>query len=72
MLSVPGDEPTVTIYEEYRDGENVEYNTLILDRDKRGRVEFTRETRPDGGEQTGIYRIPYENGEFVLIINYMK
>lgn len=72
MLSVPGDEPTVTIYEEYRDGENVEYNTLILDRDKRGRVEFTRETRPDGGGQTGIYRIPYENGEFVLIINYMK
>ena len=71
MLSVPGEEPTVTIYEEYRDGDSVEYNTLILTRDKRGRVEFTRNTRPDEGKQTGIYRIPYENGEFIFVINYM-
>ena len=72
MLSVPGEESTVTIYEEYRDGDSVEYSTLTLTRDKWGRVEFTRETRPDGGEQTGIYRIPYEDGEFIFIINYIK
>lgn len=72
MLSVPGEDSIVTIYEEYRDGNSVEYNTLTLTRDQRGRVEFTRQTRPDGAEQTGIYRIPFENGEFIFIINYMK
>ena len=72
VLSIPGEEPTVTIYEEYRDGDSVQHNTLILTRDKHGRVAFTRQTRPDGEEQTGIYRVPYENGEFIFIINYMK
>lgn len=71
-LTVPGDEPTVTIYEEYRDGDNVEYNTMVLTRDKKGNVEFKRETRPNGGEQFGIYRIPYENGEFILSIAFTK
>lgn len=71
-LTIPGDEPTVTIYEEYRDGEQVEYNTMILTRDKMGNVEFHRETRQHGGDQTGIYRIPYEDGEFILVINFNK
>lgn len=71
-LAVPGSESTVTIYEEYRDGDTVEYNTMVLTRDKNGNVEFKRETRQDGGEQTGIYRIPYENGEFVLVITFNK
>lgn len=71
-LSVPGDSPTVTIYEEFRDGGSVEYQTMILERDKRGFVEFYRETRKDGGKQTGIYRIPYQDGEFVLGLQFMK
>ena len=71
-LTVPGDEPTVTIYEEYRDGDKVEYNTMILTRDRKGNVSFTRETRPDGGKQTGIYRIPYEDGEFILVLRFRK
>lgn len=71
-LTIPGDEPTVTIYEEYRDGNKVEYNTMILTRDRKGNVEFQRQTRPDGGEQTGIYRIPYEDGEFILILRFKK
>ncbi|MBE6923102.1 MAG: hypothetical protein E7465_07990 [Ruminococcaceae bacterium] len=71
-LTIPGDEPTVTIYEEYRDGDQVEYNTMVLTRDRKGNVEFRRETRPDGGEQTGIYRIPYEDGEFILILSFKK
>ena len=71
-LSVPGLDPTVTIYEEFRDGDSVERQTLTLTKDKRGFVEFERETRQDGGKQTGIYRIPYQNGEFVLVVNYVK
>ena len=71
-LSVPGDSPTVTIYEEFRDGGSVEFQTMTLERDKRGFVEFQRETRKDGGKQTGIYRIPYEDGEFVLVLNFIK
>ena len=71
-LSVPGDAPTVKIYEEFREGASVEYQTMTLERDKRGFVEFQRETRKDGGKQTGIYRVPYQDGEFVLVLNYIK
>ena len=71
-LSVPGDSPTVTIFEEFRDGGTTEYQTMTLERDKRGFVEFQRETRKDGGKQTGIYRIPYQDGEFVLVVRFMK
>jgi len=71
-LSVPGTEPTVTIYEEFRDGNTVEHQTMVLTRDIRGFVEFKRENRKDGGKQTGIYRVPYQDGEFVLVLNYMK
>lgn len=71
-LSVPGTEPTVTIYEEFRDGNTVEHQTMVLTKDSRGFVEFKRETRQDGGKQTGIYRIPYQDGEFVLVVNYIK
>lgn len=71
-LSVPGTEETVTIYEEFRDGNTVENRTMVLTKDARGFVEFKRETRQDGGPQTGIYRIPYQEGEFVLVLNFVK
>ena len=71
-LSVPGTEPTVTIYEEFRDGNTVEHQTLVLTKDSRGFVKFKRETRKEGGKQTGIYRVPYQDGEFVLVVNYVK
>ena len=71
-LSVPGDSEIVTIYEEFRDGDSVEHQTMVLTKDKRGFVKFKRETRQNGGKQTGIYRIPYQNGEFVLVLNYAK
>ena len=71
-LSVPGSDPTVTIHEEFRDGNTVEHQTMVLTKDDRGFVEFYRETNPDGGSQTGIYRVPYQNGEFVLVLNYVK
>lgn len=71
-LSVPGNSPTVTIYEEFRDGNTVEHQTMVLTKDSRGFVKFKRETRQDCGKQTGIYRIPYEDGEFVLVLNYVK
>ena len=71
-LSVPGNSETVTIYEEFRDGEQVEYQTMTLTRDKKGFVEFKRETRQNGGNQTGIYRIPYQDGEFVLVLKFVK
>jgi len=71
-LSVPGTDPTVTIYEEFRDGDTVEHQTMTLTRDKRGFVEFFRETNQEGGKQTGIYRIPYQDGEFVLVLQFMK
>ena len=71
-LSVPGTSETVTIYEEFRDGNTIEHRTMVLQKDNRGFVEFYRETRQDGGKQTGIYRIPYEDGEFVLVVNYIK
>ena len=71
-LSVPGTEPTVTIYEEFRGGNTVEHQTLVLTKDSRGFVKFKRETRKEGGKQTGIYRVPYQDGEFVLVVNYVK
>ena len=71
-LSVPGESETVTIYEEFRDGDTVEFRTMTLTKDKRGFVEFCRETDPEGGKQTGIYRIPYQDGEFVLVLQFVK
>jgi len=71
-LSVPGADSTVTIYEEFRDGNTAEHQTLVLTKDSRGFVKFNRETRQDGGKQTGIYRVPYQDGEFVLVVNYVK
>lgn len=71
-LSVPGTSGTVTVYEEFRDGDTVEYQTMTLTKDKRGFVQFKRETRQEGGKQTGIYRIPYQNGEFVLVLQFVK
>lgn len=70
-LSVPGDSSTVTIQEEFRDGNSVEHQTMTLTKDKRGFVEFERATRKNGKKQTGIYRIPYEDGEFVLVLNFV-
>lgn len=69
-LSVPGDSETVTIYEEFRDGDAVEHQTMTLTKDRRGFVKFDRATRQNGQKQTGIYRIPYDGGEFVLVINF--
>ena len=71
-LSVPGGLETVTIYEEFRDGDTVEYGTMTLTKDNRGFVEFYREANQEGGKQTGIYRIPYQNGEFVLVVRFVK
>lgn len=71
-LSIPGTSETVTIHEEFRDGDFVEYQTMTLTKDKRGFVEFYRETNQEGGTQTGIYRVPYQNGEFVLVIQFVK
>ena len=71
-LSVPGESETVTIYEEFRDGASVEHQTMVLTKDSRGFVKFKRETNRDGGNQTGIYRIPYQDGEFVLVVDYVK
>jgi len=71
-LSVPGTDSTVTIYEEFRDGNITDHQTLVLTKDDRGFVELYRETRQDGGKQTGIYRVPYQDGEFVLVVNYVK
>lgn len=71
-LSVPGDSPTVTIQEEFRDGNTAQFQTMVLNKDSRGFVEFKRETRKDGGKQSGIYRVPYQQGEFVLVVNYIK
>lgn len=70
-LSVPGNASTVTIYEEFRDGDKTEQQTMTLTKDKRGFVEFERTVRQNGQKQTGIYRIPYENGEFVLVLNFV-
>lgn len=68
-LTIPGQEPIVTIYEELRIGDQTEQQTLNLNRDKDGRVEFYREARKTDEKQTGIYRIPYEDGEFLLVLN---
>lgn len=70
-LSVPGDARTVTIQKEFRDGDAREYETLELTKDERGNVEFTCETRDSGNEQIAYYRIPYEDGEFVLILKFI-
>lgn len=70
-LSVPGDGTTVTIQEEFREGNATEHRTLVLTRDEQGFVEFERETRDSGEEQIAFYRIPYEDGEFVLILKFI-
>lgn len=70
-LSVPGDEATVTIYEEFRDGDQKEYRTMVLNKDAQGSVEFERAAIDSGNDQTGIYRIPYEDGEFVFVLSYI-
>lgn len=71
VLSVPGENPEVTVYEELRIGDKTEKHTLTLTRDRDGRVEFGRTARKTEEKQTGIYRIPYEDGEFVLVLQYM-
>lgn len=67
-LSVPGEGDAVTVYEELRCEDRTEHRVLTLTREEDSRVEFYRETEK---KQTGIYRIPYEDGEFVLVLKYI-
>lgn len=70
-VSIPGDETSVTIYEEYRSGDTVEHRTLVLNRDEKGSVEFERAASGNTETQLSIFRIPYEDGEFVFVLNYV-
>lgn len=69
-ISVPGDSRTVTIYEEHHHGDRVQTRTMELEKDRRGFVEWKIEPEHDGQPQYAIYRIPYEDGEFVVAIRF--
>lgn len=59
---------TITLLEEYHTGDEVESNTYTLTREEGFALPVT--TRAETEKQYALYRIPYENGEFVFYVVY--
>lgn len=60
----------LTIYEEYYTDGAVEYEEHTLIPNEKGALKLELRPRYDSGEQYAIYRIPYEDGEYVFRVNY--
>ena len=58
----------LTLFEEYYTDGNVEYKEYALS--KEDGFNISVETRYETGEQYAIYRIPFENGEYVFLIKF--
>ena len=58
----------LTLYEAYYTDGNVEHKEYALK--KEDGFSISVETRYETGEQYAIYRIPYENGEYVFLIKF--
>ena len=66
QLIIPGGPESLRVWEEhYLDGET-EYREFTLERNDKGKYVVNLQTEAEG--EYYIYRIPYENGEFVLKI----
>ncbi len=61
----------LTMYEDYYHAGEVEHHTYTLTPDQKGRCKLKLTTRYDShGDQCGIYRIPYDGGEFRFVLEY--
>lgn len=58
----------LTLFEEYYTDGNIEYKEYALK--KEDGFNISVETRYETGEQYAIYRIPFENGEYVFLIKF--
>lgn len=58
----------LTLFEQYYTDGNVEYKEYALN--KEDGFNISVETRYETGEQYAIYRIPFENGEYVFLIKF--
>lgn len=70
-LSIPGNPETITVLEEYHKDGQVEYREFTLERNKKDRYTMKLEADKEAEEEYAIYRVPYEDGEFVLRIGFM-
>lgn len=59
---------SLTVFEEYYTDGNVEYKEYTLNREDGFNISVN--TRYETGKQYAIYRIPFENGEYLFSINY--
>lgn len=59
---------SLTVFEEYYTDGNVEYKEYVLRSEDGFNMELN--TKYETGEQYAIYRIPYENGEYVFCLKY--
>ncbi len=61
----------LTMHEDYYHAGEVEHHTYTLTPDQKGRCKLKLTTRYDShGDQCGIYRIPYDGGEFRFVLEY--
>lgn len=59
---------SLTVFEEYYTDGNVEYKEYVLRSEDGFNMELN--TKYETGEQYAIYRIPYENGEYIFCLKY--
>lgn len=61
---------TLTVFEEYYTDGKAEYAELRLTLTDSGNFSLEVSKRYDAGQQYALYRIPYENGEYVFRVNF--
>lgn len=66
----------LVMYEEYHNGDQVEFNTYHIQPDKKGRLKLKLFTRYQGEDpytssgQYAVYRIPYKGGEYIFTLRF--
>lgn len=58
----------LTVYEAYYTDGNAKYQEYVLQKESGFHLSLT--ARYQTGEQYGLYRIPFENGEYIFYITY--
>ena len=69
-LLYPDGPERIRVTEEYHKDGLTEYRELTLERDRKNCYVIERKADPEAGEEYSVFRIPYEEGEFVLCVGY--
>lgn len=65
-LSIPGSPDSIAVYEEYHRDGKVSYREFTLERNRKDRYVMKLEANKEADKEFYIFRIPHEDGEFVM------